>query len=477
MSKNNNIVIDADKVGSIEQHDVRPIPAEDRHGKPKDLFLMWVGANTNYVVLLTGALLVTLGLSISEAIFAVLVGNLLGCSVLGLSSIMGPRTGSAGIMTSRPAFGQFGSYLPVIISTLSVLGWFSINSVVATEGLQELFKIAGLPDNQLMMWIALGLVLIGEILLAIYGHATIIAAEKYISIVLGVLFLGLLLFILPQVDWSFPNMVVEGDGVTKIGMWILAMGIIFSYPISWANFASDYSRYFKKDTNWKEVAFYAGSGQFIALTLCEIIGVLFAAALGGTLTDPVQQLPGLLPTWYLVPFLLAVIIGCIATNVPNGYTAGLGLLALRIPISRVKSILVIGAFTLVFRIATLIFGQFFTVYQQWLSYIIIWTCPWIAVVIVDFFMRKGNYLEKDLMLWGEGEYWYKTGIFWSGVAAFLIGLVLSIAFANSAMFVSPISTMYLGGADLSFEVGLISSGLLYYFFARGQSTFARAKTM
>jgi NCS1 family nucleobase:cation symporter-1 len=328
-----------------------------------------------------------------------------------------------------------------------------------------------------MMWIALGLVLVGEILLAIYGHATIIAAEKYISIILGVLFLGLLLFILPQVDWSFPNMVVEGDGVTKIGMWILAMGIIFSYPISWANFASDYSRYFKKDTNWKEVAFYAGSGQFIALTLCEIVGVLFAAALGGTLTDPVQQLPGLLPTWYLVPFLLAVIIGCVATNVPNGYTAGLGLLALRIPISRVKSILVIGAFTLVFRIATLIFGQFFTVYQQWLSYIIIWTCPWIAVVIVDFFMRKGNYLEKDLMLWGEGEYWYKTGIFWSGVAAFLIGLVLSIAFANSAMFVSPISTMYLGGADLSFEVGLISSGLLYYLFARGQGTFARAKAM
>jgi purine-cytosine permease-like protein len=125
----------------------------------------------------------------------------------------------------------------------------------------------------------------------------------------------------------------------------------------------------------------------------------------------------------------------------------------------------------------LIFGQFFTVYQQWLSYILIWTCPWVAVIIVDFFMRKGNYLEKDLMLWGEGEYWYKNGIFWAGIAAFLIGLVLSIAFANSAMFVSPISTLYLGGADLSFEVGLISSGLLYYLFAKGQGTFARAKTL
>ena len=322
MSENKNIVIDADKVGSIEQHDVRPIPESDRHGKPRDLFSMWIGANTNYVVLLTGALLITLGLSIKEAIAAVVIGNLLGCTVLGLSSIMGPKTGSAGIMTSRPAFGQLGSYLPVIISTISVLGWFSINSVVATEGLQEIFKTAGLPDTQILMWVSLAIILAGEILLAIYGHATILAAEKYISIVLGVLFVGLLLFILPQVDWSFPNSVPVGDGVTKPGMWILAMGVIFSYPISWANFASDYSRYFKKDTSWKEIAFYAGSGQFVALTLCEIIGVLFAAALGGTLSDPVQQLPALLPTWYLVPFLLAVIFGCVATNVPNGYTGG-----------------------------------------------------------------------------------------------------------------------------------------------------------
>lgn len=468
MSKNMNIVIEADKVGSIEQHDVRPIPESDRHGKPKDLFLMWIGANTNYVVLLTGALLITLGLSLKEAIVAVVVGNLLGCSVLGLSSIMGPKTGSAGIMTSRPAFGQLGSYLPVIISTISVLGWFSINSVVATEGLQEIFKVAGLPDTQIMMWIALIIVLAGEILLAIYGHATILAAEKYISILLGALFIGLLLFILPQVDWNYANAVPVGDGVTKVGTWVIAMGIIFSYPISWANFASDYSRYFKKDTSWKEITFYAGSGQFIALTLTEVIGVLFAAALGGTLSDPVQQLPALLPTWYLVPFLLAVIVGSIATNVPNGYTAGLGLLALRIPLSRVKSILVIGVFTLAFRIATLIFGQFFSVYQQWLSYILIWTCPWVAVVVVDYFLRKGNYATRDLMLWGEGEYWYKNGVFWPGVAAFLIGLFMSIAFANSTMFVSPISTQFLGGADLSFEVGLITSGLLYYFFARKQ---------
>lgn len=477
MSDKKNFVIEADKVGSIEQHDVKPIPESDRHGKPKDLFQMWIGANTNYVVLLTGALLITLGLSIKEAILAVIVGNFFGCTVLGLSAIMGPKTGSAGIMSSRPAFGQLGAYLPVFISTISVLGWFSINSVVATEGLQEIFKLAGLPDNQLWMWVALAVVLAGEILLAIYGHATIIAAEKYISIVLGLLFLGLLIFIIPQVDWSYPNTVPVGDGVTKIGTWVLSMGVIFSYPISWANFASDYSRYFKKDTSWKEIAFYSGGGQFVALTFCEIIGVLFAAALGGTLSDPVQQLPELLPTWYLVPFLLAVIFGSVATNVPNGYTAGLGLLALRIPISRVKSILVIGAFTLVFRILTLIFGQFFAAYQQWLSYIIIWTCPWVAVVVVDYFMRKGNYKSADLMQWGEGEYWYKNGVFWAGIAAFLIGLVFTIAFANSTMFVSPITTQYLGGADLSFEVGLISSGLLYYIFAKGHSTFQRAKAM
>ncbi|KIX13062.1 purine-cytosine permease family protein [Dethiosulfatarculus sandiegensis] len=470
-----------DQVGKIEENDLEPIALKHRHGSPKDLFGMWIGANTNYVVMLNGVLMITLGLSFSQAIWAILIGNLLGCTMLGLSSIFGPRTGTAGIATSRAPFGHLGALIPTFISTISVLGWFSINSVVATRGLEELFHLVGLPQDMWVMWVCLGLVLFGEILLAIYGHATIIKAEQWIAVVLGIMFIGLFLFVLPNVNWSHATTVVEADGVTGWGTWLLAMGIIFSYPISWTNFASDYSRYFHPDVSWKKVAFYAGAGQCTALIVTEFIGICLGVALvshvGEMPDDPVNILPKLLPTWFFAIFMIALVLGCVATNVPNGYTAGLSLLALRLPLKRVQGVLVIGAATLLFRIATLLYGDFFTLYEEWLIYIIIWTCPWVSILLVDYHLRDANYDARELTVWGKGEYWYGTGIFWPAMVSFIAGMAVSLLFTNSSLYASPFMLEYFGGADLSYFAGIGVSAGMYYLWARNNPMYKRAKEL
>ncbi len=245
-------------------------------------------------------------------------------------------------------------------------------------------------------------------------------------------------------------------------MWLSVTGLIFSYPLSWTNFASDYSRYLPSSTSWRRIAVAAGSGQFAALVFCELIGVAFALALGGVLTDPVADLPKLLPAWYLLPFLLAVVLGSIATNVPNGYTAGLGLLALRLPLGRVACMLLIAAATLAFRVFTLYHGHAIELYERWLGYILIWTGPWIAIVLIDHFMRGGRYRADDLMQWGGGAYWYRRGIRWQGLSAFAVGLAASVLFSNSDLYASPLMTRLFAGTDLSFEAGMLAAGLLYF---------------
>jgi NCS1 family nucleobase:cation symporter-1 len=453
----------SDQAWSIEQHAIEPIPAADRHGAPGDLLRLWVGANVNYLVLITGALAVSQGLSLTGSITAIVTGNLLGCMVVGLASIMGPRTGTAGIVTSRTSFGQLGAVLPIFISTAAAIGWFSINSVIATESLAKLLSLLGLPAVPLLGAAALLLVLAAEILVAVYGHATIIASEKAIAVVLVVLFLGFAAFVVPQIPWQAAQ---KSPPTANWAAWLMVTGLVFSYPLSWTNFASDYSRYLPAATPWTRVALAAGGGQFIALVFCEVIGVLFALALGGALTDPVADLPKVLPTWYLVPFLLAVILGSIATNVPNGYTAGLGLLALRLPLGRVASLMVIAVATLAFRAFTLIYGHALDLYERWLSYILIWTGPWIAIVVVDYFLRSGRYATDDLMRWGGGAYWYRRGIRWQGLAAFVLGLGVSVLFGNSDLYASPLMTTWLGGTDLSFEMGMLVSGAVYFFLVR-----------
>lgn len=470
-SGNQHAEVEADKAWSIEQHAIDPIPLKDRHGTPSELFRMWIGANTNYVVVVTGALALSQGLSLWQALGAILVGNLFGCFVLGLTTIMGPRTGTSGIMTSRSSFGQLGSFLPKAISLVSALSWFSINSVVATQALETLLKMAGF-HSQAVVWVSLAIVLAAEILLAIFGHATIIAAEKWIAVVLAVLFGGLAAFVVPHTSFAMASAINHGGG--SISQWLIAMGIIFAYPIGWANFASDYSRYFPAETSWKKIVLAAGGGQFVALMFCEIIGVLFATALGGTLgDDPVGQLSRFLPTWFIVPLLFSIILGGIAANVPNGYTAGLGLLSLRIPINRITSLTIIALFTLAFRVVTVFYGQFFDMYQLFLNYMVFWTAPWAAIVIVDYFMRRGHYQADAWMKWGSGAYWYSSGIFWPGVIALLVGTAASLVFSNSPTYVSPLMRDYLGWGDLSFEFGLLSAGLTYFVLARRSSLFRK----
>jgi NCS1 family nucleobase:cation symporter-1 len=459
-------VVEADKAWSIEQHAIEPIPAADRHGTPIELFRLWIGANINYVVVVTGSLTYAKGLSFWQCMGAILVGNVLGCIVLGLCSIMGPKTGSAGIVATRSSFGQLGAVLPMAISLVSALSWFSIQSIVATQGLQELLRVLGFAGSW-VIWVSLGIIVAAEILLALYGHATIIAAEKWIAVVLAILFAGLGYFVVPHV----PSLSAPGatNAAAPFTTWLVAVGIILSYPISWTNFASDYSRYFPANMGWQRIALCAGGGQFVALVFCQIIGVLFAVALKGALgDDPVSQLQLFLPAWFMVPLLLAIILGGIAANVPNGYTAALGMLALRIPITRAKSLLVIAVFTLAVRIVTVYYGQFYDVYQKFLEYLVFWTTPWAAIVITDYFMRKGRYNTRDLMRWGAGEYWFQNGCAWPGLIAFLVGTAASVAFSNSPSFESPLARNFLGGADLSFEIGLVVPAALYYCLARRQ---------
>ena len=453
----------ADQPWSIEQHAIEPIPTADRHGSPGELFRLWLGANVNYLVLITGTLAVDRGLSLPASFAAIVIGNLMGCTVVGLASIQGPRTGTAGIITSRSSFGQLGAVLPILISTLAAIGWFSINSVVATESLEKLLTMTGLPASPAVAGAAMLLVLTAEILLAIYGHATIIAAENIVSWVLVALFFGFAVLLLPHVDW---HGAAVGRPAAGLSAWLLVTGLIFSYPLSWTNFASDYSRYLPEKTSWRRIAFAAGAGQFVALVFCECIGVLFARALGAALSDPVADLPALLPQWYLLPFLLAIILGSVATNVPNGYTAGLGLLALRLPLGRVRSLLVIAAATLAFRVFTLLYGHALDLYEQWLGYMVIWTGPWIAIIVVDFFLRGGSYDSADLMRWGSGRYWYRGGIRWAGLMSFFCGLAASVLFSNSDLYASPLMTRFFGGTDLSFEAGILTAGMVYWLWRR-----------
>jgi nucleobase:cation symporter-1, NCS1 family len=96
-------------------------------------------------------------------------------------------------------------------------------------------------------------------------------------------------------------------------------------------------------------------------------------------------------------------------------------------------------------------------YEFFLLLISYWIAPWLAVVFVDYWLRRGDY--------GDESIFYNTGYNrWQGVVAMAVGLVVSVyLFANDfGIYVGPIPTNTPNVGDITFIVGFLISGALYY---------------
>ena len=102
-----------DEVIRIEPKGIEHIGEEERHGKVSSVFTLWFGANVELATLTTGVAAVAFfGLNFTQAAIGLLIGNLIGVTLLGLLSTFGPRLGVPQMVHSRAAFGFFGNFIP-----------------------------------------------------------------------------------------------------------------------------------------------------------------------------------------------------------------------------------------------------------------------------------------------------------------------------------------------------------------------------
>ena len=193
----------ADRAGHVEQHGIDVIPASDRHGRPRELFWVWMSANVNYLYFVLGGVLVLLGLSIWEALAITVIGNLWWAAV-GWLAVSGPASGTPSVAIMRAMFGVrgnrvFGGGLGVAIG----LFYEIINIAVATLAANALLGILGVPLPAGAEWIVLVVVAVLSFVLSVYGHATILKLAPVFSAALAVAFVVLAVFVLGAADLSY----------------------------------------------------------------------------------------------------------------------------------------------------------------------------------------------------------------------------------------------------------------------------------
>src|SRR5256714_8253255 len=119
----------------VETRGIEPIPAGERKGSPRDVAWLWVAAFANFVSLITGALLVTFGLGVAEAIAAVAAGSVLAATLHGLLSVAGPRFGTTQVVAARNTFGPRGAYAGAFFTIFLAVGLVAVGCVIAPPAL------------------------------------------------------------------------------------------------------------------------------------------------------------------------------------------------------------------------------------------------------------------------------------------------------------------------------------------------------
>src|SRR5438105_9112345 len=457
-----------ERVATVEPGGVEYIALKERHGKPIDLFWTWLSPNLEFATVFVGVLGVAVfGLSFWETAAAIILGSLLGSATHYILSSWGPKFGVPMMVESRGAFGFLGNILPAGLNAFTgSIGWFIVNSV---SGAFALLALVNLGPS--WFWLGFLVIVVAQVLVATFGHNFIHLFERFALPLLGIVFILATVFIFSRANVGAG----AAPGVNHFASFTLLLTATFGYAAGWNPYAADYTRYLPPTTSRRAVGFLAAMGVFLSCVVIELAGAALATV-GGTkwgATDiPTVQLSVAMPSWLYYLTLLCIAIGAVCANAINIYSGTMSLVAvgireMRMTLRQRRAAMAIGAGVLGYIIGLL--GQANvgpgSKYESFLLLISYWIGCWLAVVFVDYFLRKGDY--------GDESIFYNTKYQrWQGFAAMLIGLVVSVyLFGNVyGVWVGPIPTNNPGIGDITFFVGFVLTAALYWVFALVRTT-------
>lgn len=454
---------------AVERRSIDFIPESERHGTARSLFNIWFAANMQVTAIVTGALLVIIGLSLPWAILADVIGIGVGTVFMALHSAQGPKLGIPQMIQSRAQFGYFGAVVPIIVVLLMYIGFFASSSIL---GGQALAGSTGFPLRPAIIVIAGVCTLI-----AIFGYRLIHRVERWVSLIsgLGFVYLTVMLFVKHDVA------AVWHAGHLSAGAFGLGVAIAATWTITYAPYVADYSRYLPTKTSiastfWWSYAGCAISSAWMIGFGCVATAVAAKAFDGGSVTFIVDLSPH--GAHWL--FSIIIILGIIAVNVLNLYGAfmswtTIATAARRHGVSRTTR----AVYTIVVAVIATVLavagqGNFIDNFENFILFLAYFIIPWTAINLVDFYLIRKEDYDIAAIFEPNGPYGRAS---WPALVAYLVAIGVEIPFMSTTFYTGAMVAR-LGGADISWVLGLIVAAILYGAFMRLRATPAvrRAET-
>ena len=445
--------------GSIEVRSIDYVPDEERHGGLSSQFTLWLAANLQITAIVTGALAIVFGGDVFWSLVALFLGQLIGGAVMALHAAQGPQLGLPQMISCRVQFGVYGAIIPIVAVCLMYIGFSASGCVLAGQAVGQLLDV----DD------GLGIVIFGclIVIVTLFGYRFIHILGRIASVVGITAFLYMFSRLFATHDIS----ALLAERHFSPSKFLLAMSLSASWQIAYGPYVADYSRYLPRDTSVAGVFAAVGLGSVIGSQISMTFGV-FAAALAGKqfAHHEVAYIVSLGSTAKVAGLLyFSIAFGKVTVTSLNAYGSFMSIATmvsgfrrgLRISVQHrfLYIVAMVGASALLALSGRHSFLQSFEAFI--LCLLAVFT-PWSAINLIDYYCFTRSRYDVPALSDPDGRYgrWNMTGI-----VIYLIGILIQVPFLSTAFYTGPLVET-LGGVDISWIVGLLVPGFLYYTFGR-----------
>jgi purine-cytosine permease-like protein len=256
----------------------------------------------------------------------------------------------------------------------------------------------------------------------VMGFDLIMRMQTVITIITAVLTVVFIAFVIPHIDWAKVSSIPAGSTANVVGALVF---IMTGFGLGWVNAAADYSRYLPRNSSGRAVIGWTTFGSALAPVVLLVAGLLLAGSSPdlnkAIAADPIGALASVLPTWYLVPFVIVAVLGLVGGSVLNIYSSGLALLAAGLKTPRFVAALIDGTIMVLGTIYVAFFADdFLGPFQGFLITLGTPIAAWCGVMLADIASRRSGYSEIDLYD-PKGRY---GSVRWTAVGVVVVSTVV-----------------------------------------------------
>jgi NCS1 family nucleobase:cation symporter-1 len=481
---------------SLINDDIRPTKAEERHWSVMNMASLWVGMVVCVPTYMLAAGLIEQGMSWSQAVLTVMLGNVIVLVPMILNGHPGTKYGVPFPVMARASFGIRGAHIPSLLRALVACGWFGIQTWI---GGQAIYQMLGVLMGSALGGDALPFLGINAVEFACFlgfwaiqvailwkGVESIRLLETLAApflIVMGLVLLG----------WAYVKAGGFGQMLSTPSQFAVGgpkEGQFFSvfFPSLtamvgfWATLSlniPDFTRYAKSQ---RDQVLGQAIGLPTTMTLFAFIGVAVTSAttviFGAPIWDPTVLLGKMGGGFTVAISLFALSIATLSTNIAANV------------VSPANALINAAPHKVTFRMGGLVTAGIGVAIMPWKliastgGYIFTWLIGYSAllgpiggILIADYFLLRKTEYDVDDLFRLNGRYWYSGGFNPAAIVALVVAVLPNIpGFLKAAGIVESVPEVFNHIYIYAWFVGFFIAGGLYLVLMKAMSPAAPSES-